>query len=376
MTEFRCELLSADQLAALASGPLPPGVAAERGATRRFIAISISIRPTIRSGGAGSCVACASAPTAAAAVAAHRRRRTGRRRSRVERDDAVERAWPKRSRPTTPSCSACAASSTRRCSKCARPRGRSAHAASAARDWLRRPRLAVHLDRVTRLTRRQTARRRRELLSDVRAPDCAATETELAALERALEEEHGVRPSAVAHARTRRAGDEVGATRGRPRGAALLGSRSSRIDRARCRLGAGVLQSRAESARVSASRAVARRGSGHPASRASALSVDRQRERRRVLHGAHGAVVAAIGGAPEEPSDDGLTPARTARRNPRERRGDLARASPRCLRECYDVLAERGMHVCSWSELSETQRETLARPIPRARSNRCSRRSR
>jgi len=28
MTEFRCELLSADQLGALASGPLPPGIAA------------------------------------------------------------------------------------------------------------------------------------------------------------------------------------------------------------------------------------------------------------------------------------------------------------------------------------------------------------
>jgi hypothetical protein len=28
MTEFRCELLSADQLAALASGPLPPGIPA------------------------------------------------------------------------------------------------------------------------------------------------------------------------------------------------------------------------------------------------------------------------------------------------------------------------------------------------------------
>jgi hypothetical protein len=28
MTEFRCELLSADQLAALAAGPLPPGIPA------------------------------------------------------------------------------------------------------------------------------------------------------------------------------------------------------------------------------------------------------------------------------------------------------------------------------------------------------------
>src|SRR5512146_150496 len=28
MTEFRCELLSADQLALLANGPLPPGIAA------------------------------------------------------------------------------------------------------------------------------------------------------------------------------------------------------------------------------------------------------------------------------------------------------------------------------------------------------------
>ena len=35
MTEFRCELLSADQLAALASGPLPSGVVAD--ASRRSL---------------------------------------------------------------------------------------------------------------------------------------------------------------------------------------------------------------------------------------------------------------------------------------------------------------------------------------------------
>ena len=35
MTEFRCELLSADQLALLANGPLPPGIAA--GEARRSL---------------------------------------------------------------------------------------------------------------------------------------------------------------------------------------------------------------------------------------------------------------------------------------------------------------------------------------------------
>ena len=65
MTGFRCELLSADQLAALASGPLPRGHRRRAKRVGRCIAISTSTPPTTRCGGAASSVACA--PTRRAA---------------------------------------------------------------------------------------------------------------------------------------------------------------------------------------------------------------------------------------------------------------------------------------------------------------------
>ena len=210
MTGFRCELLSADQLAALASGPLPRGLAASeaRRSLHRDLYLDTSDDSLRRRG-----IVC--------------RLRTTRRRpwNAVALDlSGVERAAVgSRRRRAVPTCARC---SPRDNAVVRRLRGVVDPAAlevrvdlevdrltrSAARDWLGRPRLDVHLDRIT--VRRGASGPSSsffQMCAHQRRGDGEA----LRELVRALEEEHGVRAVGDGRARTRRAGDQVGSTRQR-----------------------------------------------------------------------------------------------------------------------------------------------------------------
>jgi len=191
MTEFRCELLSADQLGALASGPLPPGIAAgearrslhrdlyldtaddslrRRGVTCRLrldakggAALTLRIAGGEAGGGetrVDSRVAAGDVTAAMAADTAVSKRVRGivdPSLLEVRVDLEVDRL-------------------TRR----------------ASLDWFRRPRLSVHLDRVT-VRRNGTSARFFQMCAHRLHGDAS----DLLLLERALEEEHGVRRSAV-----------------------------------------------------------------------------------------------------------------------------------------------------------------------------------
>ncbi len=191
MTEFRCELLSADQLGALASGPLPPGIAAgearrslhrdlyldtaddslrRRGVTCRLrldakggAALTLRIAGGEASGGdtrVDSRVAAGDVSAAMAADTAVSKRLRGivdPALLQVRVDLEVDRL-------------------TRR----------------ASLDWFRRARLSVHLDRVT-VRRNGTSARFFQMC----AHQLRGDPSDLLLLERALEEEHGVRRSAV-----------------------------------------------------------------------------------------------------------------------------------------------------------------------------------
>jgi polyphosphate kinase len=191
MTEFRCELLSADQLGALAAGPLPPGIAAgearrsfhrdlyvdtqDDSLRRRGVVCRLRLDAnggatlTLRIAGADagggetrvdSRVAATDVQSAMAidnAVARRLRGIVDSSRLEVRVDLEVDRL-------------------TRR----------------ASLDWLRRPRMSVHLDRVT-VRRNGTSARFFQMCAHRLRGDAA----ELRLLERGLEEEHGVRASAV-----------------------------------------------------------------------------------------------------------------------------------------------------------------------------------
>lgn len=191
MTEFRCELLSADQLGALATGPLPPGIAAgeahrslhrdlyldtsddslrRRGVVCRLRldaqgGAALMLRITGGESGGGDTrvdtqVSATDAQSALAGDNAVSRRVRGivdPALLQVRVDLEVDRL-------------------TRR----------------ASMDWLRRPRLRVHLDRVT-VRRNGTSARFFQMCAHHLHGDVA----ELRSLERGLEEEHGVRPSSV-----------------------------------------------------------------------------------------------------------------------------------------------------------------------------------
>jgi polyphosphate kinase len=191
MTEFRCELLSADQLGVLASGPLPPGIAAgearrslhrdlyldtaddslrRRGVTCRLrldakggAALTLRIAGGEAGGGetrVDARVAAGDVSAAMAADTAVSKRLRGivdPALLQVRVDLEVDRL-------------------TRR----------------ASLDWFRRPRLSVHLDRVT-VRRNGTSARFFQMC----AHQLRGDESDLLLLERALEEEHGVRRSAV-----------------------------------------------------------------------------------------------------------------------------------------------------------------------------------
>lgn len=355
MTEFRCELLSADQLSALAEGPLPPGI--EAGAARRSLHRDLyldtpddSLRRrgvmcrlrlgadggadlTLRIGGTGadggesridSPVKATEVPAAVVADTPVGRRLRGiidPALLQVRVDLEVERL-------------------TRR----------------AGLDWLRRPRLSVHLDRVT-VRRNGTSARFFQMCAHHLRGDA----TELEQLERALESEHGVRRSALA-------------TNER----AELAIKWARLEE---------LPRRAEYSDRFLRAPLAASGDGPEffnaelsllafQHRVLALATDAAtplRERLRFL-----AIVSANvdefymvrmagllastrdgAGGTAEGGDDGLSaPAEIAAVS--EAAASIAARQAACFAECREQLAAVGVHVARWDELAPAQRSDLA----------------
>jgi len=191
MTEFRCELLSADQLGALADGPLPPGIAA--GEARRSLHRDLyldTLDDSLRRRG----VVCRLRLDSNGGAALMLRIAGGQADGGDTRVDAKVAASDARS--------AMAAESavSKRLRGIIDPKLLDVRVdlevdrltRRASLDWLRRPRISVHLDRIT-VRRNGTAARFFQLC----AHHLRGDREDLNLLERGLEEEHGVRPSAV-----------------------------------------------------------------------------------------------------------------------------------------------------------------------------------
>ncbi len=352
MISFRCELLSADQLAMLASGPLPSGLTASeaRRSLHRDVYLDtpddslrrrgIVCRLRMRADGDGTLVLRIASSPLNLEVATHG---ADMRDALAARNDVTKRLRG----VVDPS--ALGVRLDLEVDRLTR---------SALSDWLGRPRLAVHLDRVG-------VRRNGEAGVASYFQMCAhrlrGGEAELADLERALEMQHGIRASGLG-ARER----------------AELALKWSRFDDA------------ARARRLTYSDRIHRAagsGSTHVAppflnaelsllsfqERVLAIAEDRATplaERLRFLAIVSANVdeffmvrmagLAAAAGEPgEEQADDGLTPSEqiaAVHDSVREIGGRQAA----CFRECLAELADRGIHLRRWSELSPDQQAELS----------------
>ncbi len=190
MGEFRCELLSADQLASLASGPLPRGIPADT--ARRSLHRDLYLDTTddalrqrgivcrLRAGADGSGVLSLriAGPNGQQPI----RVQAATAGQHVERALATENAVVRRLRGIVDP-AALEVRADLEVDRLIR---------DAAPDWLRRPRLTVHLDRVT-IRKNGTSASFLQLCAHQKRGD----DVELRALQRAIEEEHGVRASRV-----------------------------------------------------------------------------------------------------------------------------------------------------------------------------------
>ena len=355
MTEFRCELLSADQLGALASGPLPPGIAAgearrslhrdlyldtaddslrRRGVTCRLrldakggAALTLRIAGGEASGGETRVDARVAAGDVSAAMAADT---AVSKRVRgivdpalleVRVDLEVDRL-------------------TRR----------------ASLDWFRRPRLSVHLDRVT-VRRNGTSARFFQMCAHQLRGDAS----DLLLLERALEEDHGVRRSAVPTHERAELAIKWARLEDVPRGAAY----SDRFLRAPIPVsgvdGGGPEFFNAELSLL----AFQHRVLSLVASDATPL-----RERLRFLSivGANvdeffmvrmAGLIAATRDESAERRDDGLSPdAEVAAVS--ETVASIGVRQAECFEQCRRALESFGVRVATWQELPDADRAVLA----------------
>jgi polyphosphate kinase len=354
-TEFRCELLSADQLTALASGPLPSGVSAddshrslhrdlyldtpEGSLRRRGIVCRMRVGADGRSSMslriAGSHGA---PPTRVSAVT-----RSSQVADAIASGNAVVNRLRGLVDPTL-----LQVQLDLQVDRLTRP---------VARDWLRRPRLAVHLDRVSVSRSGKDGAAAGASFFQMCAHRLRGDGSELEALERALEQDHGLRPSTVATHERAELAVKWARLEDVPRGAgysdSVLRTTITRDD---------------DPAPEFINPEISLLAFQH---RVLTLAEDRAtpiRERLRFLSIVSANVdeffmvrlarLAAFGGAPDEPSDDGLTPAEQLTAIT-ESVAAISLRESRCLRECSDVLAAGGIRICSWSELSDTQREVL-----------------
>jgi polyphosphate kinase len=354
-TEFRCELLSADQLAALASGPLPSGVPADEsrrslhrdlyldtaeGSLRRR---GIVCRMRVGADGRSSMLLRIAGPNGAPPTRVSAVARSSELTEAIASGNAVVHRLRGIVDPAL-----LQVQLDLQVDRLTRP---------VARDWLRRPRLAVHLDRVSVYRGGKDGAANAASFFQMCAHRLRGDGSELEALERALEAEHGLRPSTVAtHERA-----ELAVKWARLEDVPRVAGYSDAVLRA-------TTDRDGNAAPEFINPELSLLSFQH---RVLSLAEDRTtpvRERLRFLSIVSANVdeffmvrlarLSAFGGAPEEPSDDGLTP-REQLAAITESVEAIGLRESRCLRECYDVLAARGIRICSWPELSETQRETL-----------------
>jgi len=353
MTEFRCELLSADQLGVLASGPLPPGIAAgearrslhrdlyldtaddslrRRGVTCRLrldakggAALTLRIAGGEAGGGETRVDARVAAGDVSAAMAADT---TVSKRVRgivdpalleVRVDLEVDRL-------------------TRR----------------ASLDWFRRPRMSIHLDRVT-VRRNGTSARFFQMCAHQLRGDAS----DLLLLERALEEEHGVRRSAVPTHERAELAIKWARLEDLPRGAAY----SDRFLRAPIPVSSvdGPEFFNAELSLL----AFQHRVLSLVASDATPL---RDRLRFLSIVGANvdeffmvrmAGLIAATRDEPEDRRDDGLSPgAEVAAVS--ETVATIAARQAECFDQCRTAMESFGVHVATWQTLPDADRAVLA----------------
>ncbi len=229
---------------------------------------------------------------------------------------------------------------------------------SAARDWLGRPRLTIHLDRV--LVRRNGAGNSAtffQMCAHQRRGDGG----ELRQLERALEEQHGVRSSGLGARERAELALKWARLDETPR--SRRQAYSDRIHRA-ARLGEEPAIPEflnPESSLLSFQL------------RVLTLAEDSRtplRERLRFLTIVSANVdeffmvrmaglTAAMGEYGEDRADDGLSPLQELAAI-REMVKEISARQAACLRECFDELSQNGAHAKDWSQLTEAQRETLA----------------
>ncbi|HEV8448846.1 MAG TPA: polyphosphate kinase 1 [Gemmatimonadaceae bacterium] len=353
MTEFRCELLSADQLGALASGPLPPGIAA--GDARRSLHRDLyldTVDDSLRRRG----VTCRLRLDAKGGAALTLRIAGGEANGGETRVDArvvagdvtaamaAETAVSKRIRGIVDP----ALLQVRVDLEVDRLTRR------ASLDWLRRPRLSVHLDRVT-VRRNGTSARFFQMCAHRLRGDAA----DLLQLERALEEEHGVRRSAVPTHERAELAIKWARLEDVPRGTAY----SDRYLRAPIPMsgGEGPEFFNAELSLL----AFQHRVLSLVASEATPL---RERLRFLAIVAANvdeffmvrmAGLLAATRGEPTERTDDGLSPGEELAAVS-EAVASISARQAQCFDECRQALESAGVRVATWETLSEPDRAVLA----------------
>jgi hypothetical protein len=358
MGEFRCELLSADQLALLASGPLPHGIPADpaRRSLHRDMYLDTS-DDVLRQRG----------------IVCRLRADAEGKGSLVLRIAQPNGDGPIRVESTTRSVDLAGALSentdvVRRLRGLVDPRSLVVRtdlevdrlSRSAARDWLRRPKLEIHLDRVTIRWNGTSSSFLQLCAHQLRGDD----DDELLALQRAIEDEHGLRASRV----TARERAELAMKWSRLEGVPRTRAYSDHLHRVAVTLETTAIPEflNAELSLLSFQR------------RVLALAADARaplRERLRFLSivtsnvdeffmvrmaGLYADALspAAPNSTSDDSTDDGFDPS--------EELGavlasvaEISSRQSECAEQCLSELAEHGIHLTAWADLGAEQKATL-----------------
>ncbi len=353
MSEFRCELLSGDQLGALASGPLPSGIEAE--AARRSLHRDLYLDTpddSLRRRG----VSCRLRLDAEGHATLSLRIADG------EPDGSDTQVVSRVAAGDVQSAMAADSDVSRRLRGIVDPALLEVRVdlevdrltRRASLDWLRRPRLNVHLDRITVRRNGTTAR-----FFQMCAHRLRGDPSELQSLERALEQDHGVRRSAVTTHERAELAIKWARLEDVPRGAAY----SDRFLRAPIPMsdGDGPEFFNAELSLLSFQHRVL----SLVEDEATPLT---ERLRFLAIVGANvdeffmvrmAGLLASTRDDPAERIEDGLSPAAEVAAVVDAAASIVARQA-KCFDECRASLASIGVRITRWDELPESARATLA----------------